>query len=72
MDLRQVLMNRKFPVRLGRRLPTYYGTLLAKAESEGHNPDYAQALHQAKKSLRNQDQWKRPYFWARFTIVGAK
>jgi hypothetical protein len=51
---------------------SYFATLLARAESDGHNPGYAQALHQAKNSPRNQAPWKRPYFREGFTIVGAK
>ena len=39
-------------------------------EQAGSNVDYAQALHVAKKWVRDQSQWKSPYYWGTFVLVG--
>ena len=36
------------------------------------NVDYAQALHDAKRWVRNQEKWRSPYYWATFTLIGPK
>jgi len=43
--------------------------VVATAEKEGKPVDYARALHDAKRKLR---QWAVPYFWAPFIIIGKK
>jgi CHAT domain-containing protein len=42
---------------------------IAKDQKSGQ-ADYAQALHAAKKWVRNQDKWKSPYYWGTFVLVG--
>lgn len=32
--------------------------------------NYAQALHQAKRRVRNDPRWTAPYYWAPFVLVG--
>jgi CHAT domain-containing protein len=32
--------------------------------------DFAQALRDARRSVRNQSAWSSPYFWAPFVLVG--
>jgi CHAT domain-containing protein len=36
----------------------------------GHSVDYAQALRDARRSVRNQSAWTSPYFWAPFVLIG--
>jgi CHAT domain-containing protein/tetratricopeptide (TPR) repeat protein len=43
---------------------------LAKAEGQGHTPDYAAALHRAKRWVRGQPKWASPYYWGTFVLVG--
>jgi CHAT domain-containing protein/Tfp pilus assembly protein PilF len=38
--------------------------------SNGENIEYARPLHEAKLWIRKQEQWKSPYFWATFTLIG--
>jgi CHAT domain-containing protein len=44
----------------------------------GHVPsatttvDYSQALHDAKRWVRNQEKWRSPHYWATFTLIGPK
>lgn len=49
---------------------SYYCSLLAKAESEGRTPDYAQTLQEAKRWGRSQEKWRHPFYWATFVLVG--
>ena len=51
-------------------LVSYYCSILVKAEKEGRTPDYAEALHQAKRWVRSQKKWKNPYYWATFVLMG--
>ncbi len=51
-------------------LVSYYCAALSQAEKNGETPDYAQALHRAKKWARQQDKWQSPYFWGTFVLVG--
>ena len=32
--------------------------------------DYAQALRDAKRHIRQQERWQSPYFWASLELVG--
>jgi CHAT domain-containing protein len=43
---------------------------IAQSEQKPTGVDYAQALHAAKKWVRNQDKWKSPYYWGTFVLVG--
>lgn len=43
---------------------------LAKAEGKGETPDYAAALHRAKRWVRQQDKWASPYYWGTFVLIG--
>ena len=51
-------------------LVSYYCSILAKAEQEGRTPDYAEALHEAKRWCRSQEKWESPYYWSTFVLVG--
>ena len=51
-------------------LISYFCSSLAQAQSNGEEPDYATALHEAKKWVRDQEKWKSPYYWATFVLVG--
>ena len=42
---------------------------VAKGEKAGQ-VDYAQALHTAKKWVRDQEKWQSPYYWATFVLLG--
>lgn len=53
-------------------LVSYFSGLVAQAEKEGKQPDYAQALHDAKLWVRSQQKWKSPYYWGTFVLVGPR
>ncbi len=48
----------------------YFCSILANAEKAGNQPDYAQALHEAKLWVRQQKKWESPYYWGTFELVG--
>ena len=35
-------------------------------------PDYALALHKAKKWVRGQHKWQSPFYWGTFVLVGPQ
>jgi len=43
---------------------------LAEAEGAKQSPDYAAALHRAKRWVRKQEKWQSPYYWGTFVLVG--
>jgi len=51
-------------------LVSYFASVLAKAELNSTQVDYAAALHAAKRWVRSQDKWSRPYYWATFVLIG--
>jgi CHAT domain-containing protein/tetratricopeptide (TPR) repeat protein len=51
-------------------LISYFCAGIAQAEKAGKQPDYAQALHEAKRWVRRQEKWKSPYYWGTFVLVG--
>ncbi len=51
-------------------LVSYYCSILAKAERKGDDVGYAEALHKAKRWVRQQEKWKSPYYWGTFVLVG--
>jgi CHAT domain-containing protein len=51
-------------------LISYYCSILAKAEKKGEKADYAEALHRAKRWIREQEKWKSPYYWGTFVLLG--
>jgi CHAT domain-containing protein len=51
-------------------LITYACSILAKAERKGEKLNAAQALHKAKKWVREQEKWRSPYYWGTFALVG--
>ena len=53
-------------------LMSYFASILVKAEQEGRQADHATALRDAKRWLREQDQYQSPYFWATFVLLGPK
>lgn len=52
-------------------LVSYFCSILAAAEKAGKTPDYAAALHQAKRWVRQQEKWRSPYYWGAFVLVGS-
>ena len=50
-------------------LVSYFCSGVAKGEKSGR-VDYAEALHNAKRWVRQQDKWQSPYYWATFVLVG--
>jgi CHAT domain-containing protein len=69
-------LSRGFLVAGARRvvasLVSYFGSLIAKAEAAGEKPDYAEALWNAKRWVRNhkKEQWHNPYYWGTFVLLG--
>ncbi len=51
-------------------LVSYFCSGLANAQKEGKQPDYAQALYDAKRWVRQQKKWESPYYWGTFVLVG--
>ncbi len=43
---------------------------IAQAKAKGEQPDYAKALHEAKRWARKQSKWSNPYYWGTFVLVG--
>lgn len=54
----------------GASLISYYCSLLAKQLGQGQAPEYAAALQEAKRWVKNQEKWSSPNFWANFVVVG--
>jgi len=52
-------------------LASHYCSTLAQAKP-GQSPDYAAALQQSKRYLRNQKKWSAPYYWASFVLIGPR
>jgi len=44
---------------------------VAQAQEGGGAVDYAQALRDAKRWVRQQDKWSSPFYWGTFVLVGA-
>ena len=49
---------------------SYFCSGLAIPEDKGEKPDYAQALHEAKRWVRSVEKWRSPYYWAPFVLIG--
>ncbi len=45
---------------------------IAAAEKAGKQIDYALALRDAKRKIRQQQKWAAPYFWAPFVLTGKR
>lgn len=54
----------------GASLVSYFCGALARAEKAGKAADYADALLQAKRWVRQQDNWANPYYWGPLVLVG--
>jgi CHAT domain-containing protein/Tfp pilus assembly protein PilF len=54
----------------GARLIQYYCMALADDEKQSRPADYAKQLQAAKKWVRSQPNWRHPYFWSTFVLVG--
>ena len=54
----------------GASIVSYFCSIIARAEKEGKQPDYAQALQDAKRWARQQEKWQNPYHWATFVLIG--
>ena len=51
-------------------LISYFCGGLASAEKESEPTDYARALHNAQRWIRQQDKWSSPYYWGTFVLMG--
>ncbi len=56
----------------GASLVSLFCSVLAKQDTEKHAVDYAEALHQARRSLRKQEKWQSPYYWGGFVLLGPE
>ena len=45
-------------------------TPIVVVEKDGKTADYAQALHDAKRWVRQQEKWESPYYWGTFVLMG--
>jgi CHAT domain-containing protein len=50
-------------------MEVFFKRILA-AERAGEVVDYAGALREAKKRIRDEPGWEHPFFWAPFVLVG--
>ena len=50
----------------------YFCSLLARAEKGAGPLDYALALQKAKRWAKQRGEWKAPYYWAPFVLVGPQ
>jgi CHAT domain-containing protein len=50
-------------------LISYFCGELAKRQG-GAGPDYARALHNAKRLVRKNPKWQSPFYWAMFELLG--
>jgi CHAT domain-containing protein len=51
-------------------LITYFCGGIAAAEKKHLPVDFAENLHAAKKQVRQQQNWKSPYYWGTFVLIG--
>ncbi|QDU29514.1 CHAT domain protein [Anatilimnocola aggregata] len=56
----------------GATLVSYFAGYLTLAGKDPTARNYASALHNAKKQVRKQEQWKHPFFWSSLVLVGPK
>jgi CHAT domain-containing protein len=52
------------------RLVYYFCAYLAEDEKSGKAINYARALWNAKRAIRQEEQWQSPYYWGAFAMVG--
>lgn len=45
---------------------------VAADETAGRSPDFALALRDAKRAIRDEAAWSDPYFWAPFVLAGVR
>lgn len=51
-------------------LISYFCGGITQAIKQGKSPDYAKSLQSAKRFIRDKPEWKSPYFWGTFVLVG--
>lgn len=51
-------------------LISYFAGGIAKEYGKQNPVDYARCLREAKRWVREQEQWKSPYYWGTFVLVG--
>ncbi|QDU25102.1 CHAT domain protein [Anatilimnocola aggregata] len=56
----------------GATLVSYFAGYLTLAGKDPTARNYASALHNAKKQVRKQEQWKHPFYWSSLVLVGPK
>ena len=52
-------------------LVSFFCSRVAQGEKSG-DVDYGQALHDAKRWIRQQEKWRNPFYWGTFVLVGPK
>jgi CHAT domain-containing protein len=52
-------------------MAAFFGTIAA-AEQRGEPVDFATALRDAKRGVRNEEGWAEPYHWAPFVLMGKR
>jgi CHAT domain-containing protein len=51
-------------------LMSRFADAIAGALAEGKRPNYAEALQQARRHVRQKSEWAEPYHWAPFVLIG--
>ena len=69
---RVVATNWNVTDRSAATLVSYFTRNLAQAEARKETPNYARALHEAKRRIRSEDKdrWASPFYWAPFVLIG--
>ena len=49
----------------------HFGGEIAESYKDGRAPDFASALREAKLRVRREAQWRSPYYWGPFVLVGG-
>ena len=61
----------RLPVAVWRDLMEAFFQEVTTAARRGQPVFYPAALQKAQRSVRSQDRWAAPFYWAPFVLVGA-
>lgn len=56
----------------GATLVSYFSSSLATADKDATPRDYAKSLQDAKKKVRNTENWSNPFYWSSLVLVGPR
>lgn len=56
----------------GATLVSYFAGSLTKTSQDKAVRNYAMALHNAKKQVRQDEKWQHPFYWSSLVLVGPK